>query len=73
LSESAQELLFEGQHLHHWRESVGADPVHLRALARNILARSASQESGQAVAYDALAPEASGRPAAHETPIRERA
>ena len=39
LSEDAQELLFEGQHLHHWREAVGADPSIMRQLADRIVAR----------------------------------
>ena len=39
LSEDAQELMLEGQHLHHWREPVGADPALMRQLADRIVAR----------------------------------
>jgi hypothetical protein len=39
LSEEAQELILEGQHLHHWRDSVGADPDLMRGLAGQVLAR----------------------------------
>jgi len=39
LGEDAQELLFEGQHLHHWREAIGPDPAVMRQLAERTLAR----------------------------------
>lgn len=39
LSDEAHELLLEGQHLHHWRESVGADAELMRGLAAQVIAR----------------------------------
>jgi hypothetical protein len=40
LSNETQELLLEGQHLHHYRDSVGADLGLMRELAGRILAKS---------------------------------
>jgi hypothetical protein len=39
LSDEAQELLFEGEFLHHLGETDGPDPDQLRALAFTILQR----------------------------------
>jgi len=39
LSDEIQELVLEGQHLHHWRESIGADAALMRSLAGQVLAR----------------------------------
>lgn len=39
LSDEAQELLFEGEHLHHYREDWGPDLVYIRGLADKILSR----------------------------------
>ena len=43
LGAETEELLLEGQHLHHWRESVGADLDLMRRLAAQILDRSAEE------------------------------
>lgn len=39
LSDEAQELIFEGEHLHHAGDPYGPDTARLRQLARTILAR----------------------------------
>ncbi len=39
LSSEAQELLFEGEHFHHYGQSWGPDPEHFRGLAFQILNR----------------------------------
>ena len=48
--EDVQELLFEAQHLHHWRDPVGPDPKVMRALAESILARSVGPTGARPVA-----------------------
>lgn len=49
LSEEAQELIFEGEHLHHFGEAYGPDPAYVRRLARTILDRE-GRTSGTGVA-----------------------
>lgn len=39
LSDEVHELMLEGQHLHHWRDSVGADAALMRRLAQQVIAR----------------------------------
>ncbi len=41
LSEPAQELIFEGEQLHHFGDAYGPDPAYLRHLAAAILHRRA--------------------------------
>jgi hypothetical protein len=37
LSEKTRELLVEGHHFHHFGDSLGPDPDHLRSLAYAII------------------------------------
>ena len=39
LSPEAQELIFEGEHLHHFGDEYGPDTAYLRRLANTILER----------------------------------
>lgn len=41
LCDEVQELMLEGQHLHHWRDPLGADPALMRTLAGQVLRRAA--------------------------------
>jgi hypothetical protein len=50
LSEETQELLFEGEHFHHFGEVHGPDPEHLKQLANAILSgRQKGQHSDRAL------------------------